>query len=121
MYTLDARTHRPIAILLITWVAIMINSFFSLSLRHPHSTSSLLNASTLPLHFEPNYGQTDPSVRYKVHSAGGDIYFTPSGVVLALTSASGEKEGGTEIARVSFIGADPSAIEGSRLLPAKVS
>ena len=40
----------------------------------------------LPLSFEPNRGQTDPSVRYMAHASGGTMYFTLSEVVLALQS-----------------------------------
>src|SRR5688572_19868005 len=40
----------------------------------------------LPLSFEPNRGQTDPSVRFLTHALGGTLYFTPGEVVLSLPS-----------------------------------
>src|SRR5687768_16672450 len=40
----------------------------------------------LSLSFEPNAGQTNPSVKYMTHASGGTMYFTPSEVVLSLSS-----------------------------------
>src|SRR5215212_10053136 len=42
----------------------------------------------IPLHFEPNVGQADPGVRFMAHATGGNLFFTPSGVVLSLAGAS---------------------------------
>src|SRR5919201_4420450 len=55
-------------------------------------TSSLsrtpdIDWGNLPLSFEPNQGQTDPSVRFMAHASGGALFFTPSEVVLSLQSA----------------------------------
>jgi hypothetical protein len=46
------------------------------------------DASTLPLAFIPNMGQTDPAVRFQVKSMGGMIFFTPGEVVLSLPAPS---------------------------------
>src|SRR5262245_8693489 len=51
------------------------------------SPSGLPNFGRMPLPFEPNAGQTDPSVRYIAHASGGTLYFTPSEVVLTLRNA----------------------------------
>src|SRR5215203_5387365 len=46
--------------------------------------STAIDFGKLPLSFEANQGQTDPSVMYMTHASGGTMYFTPSEVVLAL-------------------------------------
>jgi hypothetical protein len=48
------------------------------------SSSQSLDLGKLPLSFEANQGQTEPSVKYIAHASGDTIYFTPSEVVLAL-------------------------------------
>jgi hypothetical protein len=42
--------------------------------------------SQLPIHFEPNVGQTDSSVSYMAHTSGAMLFFSPSEITLALKS-----------------------------------
>lgn len=42
------------------------------------------NLDRLPLSFVPNAGQFDPRVRFQAHGLGGELFFTPSEVVLSL-------------------------------------
>src|SRR5437762_13477087 len=53
-----------------------------------------VDVSKIPLHFEPNQGQADPTVRYLTHAPGGTIYFTPSEIVMAVErgEAGGDKQ-----------------------------
>src|SRR5262245_44620801 len=46
----------------------------------------------LPLSFEPNAGQTDPSVRFMARVPGGRMFFTSSEVVLALMEGDGKSQ-----------------------------
>ncbi len=97
----------------------------------------------LPLSFEANRGQTDPSVKFMAHASGGTMYFTPSEVVLSLPSPQEKaiertgtpnemstagpefaKEVATapSILRMQFLGANPDVrIEGTEQLPGKVN
>jgi hypothetical protein len=50
-------------------------------------SAALPDMAALPLSFEPNVGQTDPSVRFLAHAQGSTLYFTDSEVVLALQTA----------------------------------
>ena len=77
---------------------------------------ALASYGKLPLAFVPNRGQTDARVRYSAQQAGMSIFFTRSEAVLALAKAKGK----TALA-LRFMGASPSAIEGQRPGPGKVS
>src|SRR4051794_28008981 len=64
--------------------------------RRP-ATSQLLEAyGRLPLHFEENRGQADPSTRFLARADGGVVALTPRGFVVGLDG------GGVEL---SFVGA----------------
>ncbi len=57
-----------------------------------HKAGVLLRApdlGRLPLSFEPNAGQAAPEARYMVHSAGGTLLFTSSGVTISLPDEKG--------------------------------
>jgi N-acetylneuraminic acid mutarotase len=91
----------------------------------------------LPLSFEPNAGQTDPSVRFMAHASGGTLFFTPSRVVLALAGTRdqglGTKSGTAKHSTnpqsqipkplsIEFVGANPSTeIQNGEALPGKVN
>ncbi|MEO8285000.1 MAG: SBBP repeat-containing protein [Chloroflexota bacterium] len=114
------------------------------------SAAAAMDFSKLPLSFEANHGQTDPSVRYMAHASGGTMYFTRSEVVLALHSAqptSGRQASGakgfagltsvasiafsdkeadakqmTSVVRLQFIGANPNTVMSSgEAMPGKVN
>lgn len=83
----------------------------------------------LPLQFEPNAGQTDPTVRFLAHAPGGILFFTRSGVTLSLPSGSDRAVGATGngtsnsvVVTQRFAGANRGAtIESTAQLPGKVS
>ena len=50
------------------------------------SSPAIPSLNNQPLSFEQNGGQTDPSVRFMAHTPGGTLFFTQSGVTLALKS-----------------------------------
>ncbi len=104
----------------------------------------------LPLLFEPNAGQTDPSVLYMAHAPGGALYFTSGEVVLSLITDDGPEglnakqnhakqnqqkaEGSLEnpqhsalstqssVVRLQFVGANAApAMQSSAEMPGKVS
>ncbi len=66
--------------------------------------------AALPLSFEPNTGQTDPSVSFIAHAPGSTLYFTDSEVVIALQS--GTTSG--KSALPSLLSAQPSSASGPR-------
>lgn len=49
-----------------------------------NTASAAESIAQLPLSFVPNAGQTNPAVRFMVHSPAGHFFFTPATVVLAL-------------------------------------
>ena len=91
----------------------------------------------LPLAFEPNEGQTAPSVRFVAHAPGGTLFFAQSEVVLALQTGSVPGDEHTmgpiaaravssipqsEVVRLQFVGANTSAnIQADSSLPGKVN
>ena len=58
--------------------------------------------AALPAAFEPNAGQTDPSVRYLLRTQPGTFFFAPSEVVFAPSTS------GASPVRVRFVGANPA-------------
>jgi hypothetical protein len=54
----------------------------------------LPDIAALPISFEPNAGQTDPSVSFLAHAPGSTLYFTDAEVVIALQTGmtTGERE-----------------------------
>ncbi|GIK36253.1 MAG: hypothetical protein BroJett011_00860 [Chloroflexota bacterium] len=101
----------------------------------------------LPLRFIPNHGQTDPSVKFHVHSLGGSLFFSPQEIVFSLpTPVTEQRSGGAggqgrekatstpffnrnseiharkgspkSVVRLTFDGANPTpAVEGLNPLP----
>src|SRR4051794_13158079 len=51
------------------------------------------DVAALPLSFELNAGQTDPSVRFMAHASGSTLYFADSEVVIAMPGATGKGAG----------------------------
>ncbi|HYP40888.1 MAG TPA: SBBP repeat-containing protein, partial [Chloroflexia bacterium] len=100
---------------------------------------ALPDLAALPLSFEPNAGQTDPSVSFMAHAPGSTLYFTDAEVVIALQTGMATGESGPasllsareqrppapsepSVLRLQFIGADTARItnEGSAL-PGRVN
>jgi len=102
----------------------------------------VLDTSKLPFYFEPNAGQTDPSVRFLARLHGSNLFFTPSSVTLSIplpeitdgsnvsndTGAPGEQSSLQMKAQrtfamlsMQFIDANPAALSGGTKLPGKVN
>jgi hypothetical protein len=101
--------------------------------------------SMLPLSFEPNAGQTDPSVSFVARAPGSNLYFTDSEVVIALQTggtagpraqqpspANAQLPPGSElkppalsepsVVRLQFIGADVAQVTSEgQALPGRVN
>ena len=71
----------------------------------------------LPLMFEPNVGQTDPSVKFVARGAGYSLFLTNEGAVMTLRAG---HDSGSETIGMKFAGANPSpALSGDDPLPGK--
>ena len=89
--------------------------------------------SQLPLIFEPNLGQTDPSVKFVSRGPGYSLFLDSTGAVLAMRTAqlastnrsaasrNGSDNGSSmESVRMTLVGSNPAAaIAGSERLPGK--
>jgi hypothetical protein len=74
----------------------------------------------LPLAFEPNAGQADPTAQFLVRAPGGLLFFGQDQVVLALNAGDGRDE--RHLLRWQFVDADPRArLTGDERRPAQVS
>ncbi len=118
---------------------LLAGSILPMSLGRPMTatpSSPLPNLDRLPLSFEPNVGQTDPSVRFIAHAPGGLLYFTSGEVVLSLSQALAANDGREKrdssatdpqpvpgvTARLQFVGANPlPAMQSGDALGGKVS
>ncbi|MGH2544473.1 MAG: hypothetical protein ACRDIB_16905, partial [Ardenticatenaceae bacterium] len=71
-----------------------------------------LAARPLPLSFTPNAGQSDPAVRFQVHSPQGTLLFTRAEVVLHLRGAGGAatRGGARSAGRVRAASASPAPL-----------
>jgi uncharacterized repeat protein (TIGR01451 family) len=129
MTTLGSRSfigtsNRLLARFLVAWLALLVllvPPLFS-EMAHPGPGFASGPASNrLPLSFVPNQGQTDPSVRFQAHGAGGTLFFTPNEVVLSLpidsvASATNDQPG--SVLRLHFESANPAPdITGTQRLP----
>jgi hypothetical protein len=79
------------------------------------SSPVIPNLSQQSLAFEPNGGQTDPSVRFMAHAPSGTLFFTQAGITLALKSpgVSGSSAGAVPaggVLRLQFVGANPAEV-----------
>src|SRR5688572_14041608 len=106
-------------------------------------SSELPDLHTLPLHFEPNRGQTDHAVRFLTRAAGTTLFFTLSEVVLALQAGAGPvadarnaesesqvreprtdnvaQDSKQSVVRVQFVGATANSVESGAPLPGRVN
>jgi N-acetylneuraminic acid mutarotase len=91
-------------------------------------------SSDLPLSFEPNAGQADLAARFVAHTRGGNLFFTDSGVILALNAAPSAKattvaarttraaNTSPTVVQLEFVGASASPdIGGGEMLPGKTN
>src|SRR4051812_9380794 len=81
-----ARTRPPLVALLM--LALLAALLLPLLLRQsgPRAHWGTDAWGMLPLSFEPNAGQVDPSVHYLVRQPGGLALFSPTGVTLLLAA-----------------------------------
>jgi hypothetical protein len=72
---------------------------------------------SLPLYFEENRGQTDPSVRFVNRAGGTTTFFRENDVVMRLPSSSGDS-----VVQMRFVGADEAVtVNGDNIMPGKSS
>lgn len=77
----------------------------SATLAKSSGISAQASLPTLPLHFEANVGQTDPSVAYLAHGSGYTMFFTPTESVLSLAA-----HGASPVAvRIQWLGTSAAA------------
>jgi Beta-propeller repeat len=84
-------TSRVLALILLLCALLVPGANRGAAQHAPYSTAGvgLRHASgygTLPLRFEPNVGQADPSVLYLAHGAGYTLFLTRTGAVLSLVT-----------------------------------
>src|SRR5436190_4034459 len=132
-------TNIMLVLALLLAIAALPLSLGRLHSSQPLATRPLGDFGKLPLSFEPNAGQTDPSVHYLVHASGGLLYFTSSGVALSLQNKQtasaaavahqamqpavvASQTNDSQVVHLSFVGANPNpSITNERLLPGKVN
>ena len=87
------------------------------------SASVTQSYGTLPLHFEPNQGQTDPSVKFLSRGDGYTLFLTDTEAVLAFDQETAVKESraqtsGRAVLRMQLVGAEiNSTVAGRSQLP----
>jgi len=83
--------------------------------------TSVQGYGALPLYFEPNQGQTDPSVEFLARAGGYTLYLTSSEAVLAPNVGGGAESSGSGRPgpmRIRFLGASLTpVVAGAELLP----
>jgi hypothetical protein len=131
-----------IALLVVATLPISLGRYVLLGGTSARPSLQLPDFGKLPISFEANGGQTDPSVRYLARVSSGTLYFTTSEVVLARDRMSASENGiGTNpdlgqhqpsnltaqiadpiVVRMQFVNASvASSIESSGGLPGKVN
>ena len=76
----------------------------------------------LPLSFEANHGQTDPSVKFFSRAAGYSLYLTASQSVMVLPRAKAGKAKGSAVVRMTLKGANANpSVRGLDILPGRTS
>jgi hypothetical protein len=98
--------------------------FVSNPTQRTHGTQQVLAAyGNLPLMFEPNQGQSDPSVRFLARGSGYGLYLTADQAVLMLQhskSSSQHSASQVSVIRMRLAGAHaPAAVAGIDKLPGK--
>src|SRR5258708_22551005 len=90
---------------------------------HDSNLPSVTSFSHLPLMFEPNVGQTDPSVKFLARGAGYSLFLNSEGAVLALQHGHDAAHPGRNVETVAMklVGADFAAIRGTDTLPGKTN
>lgn len=91
----------------------------SSSLQSKPDARALL--AQLPLIFEPNQGQADPSVKFLAHGAGYGLFLDATGALFSMqTPHSSQTGNNAQFVRMNLVGANrEAAIAGNNLLPGK--
>jgi uncharacterized repeat protein (TIGR01451 family) len=89
--------------------------------EHDSNRPAVTSFSHLPLMFEPNVGQTDPSVKFLARGAGYSLFLNSEGAVMALRRPGlSNSQPQVDILRMKLVGANPSAnVGGTHLLRGK--
>src|SRR4051812_12470090 len=96
MIALDTRPPRLASNRIVRWLAFVALLFAGAALittsqltmqTNTHSSLLAPDLGNLPLAFEPNAGQSDRSVLYTAHAAGGTLAFSASGVTLSVLTS----------------------------------
>lgn len=89
---------------------------------HP-ATSEVLEAyGRLPMTFEKNQGQSDPSVKFLAHGQGYALFLTDNEAILSLKGRQQQNAARNSVLRVSMAGSNPSPeVEGLDLQPGKAN
>jgi RHS repeat-associated protein len=74
----------------------------------PTVTAAGAGFGRVPLAFEPNAGQTDPSVQFLSHGPGFSLYLTGASAVFALPLTGQDAGTGIDALRLDFVGANDS-------------
>ncbi len=107
-----SKQHRVSSIVISALVGVVISAAWNEA--RPYETVAL---SKLPLRFEENLGQTDPSVRFLARGPGYSVFLTGREAVLALRAA--QSSTGAAV-RMDLLGANPDApAAGLDEIPAK--
>src|SRR6266852_786170 len=84
----------------------LLNCFGQAPRQNPRY--SLEQFASLPLPFEQNVGQNDPSIRFVSESPGYEVCFERGQIVMVLHGAKGQTK--SDLVKISILGAD-STIE----------
>lgn len=115
-YRTFKKIDLPVALVVIAMIAAAFPALQSsigylpvpdLSGRGERANQAHIAPASATMHFEPNAGQTDPSVRYMAHTAGGLLYFRPTEVLLSLPLSQAKGSGqqaSTETVTLQFLG-----------------
>ena len=90
------------------------------SSRAKPDASALLGQ--LPIIFEPNQGQADPSVKFLAHGAGYTLFLDNSGAILSVPARAAAPGRSQCLVRMKLVGANPAAVaSGGDPLPGKTN
>ncbi len=109
---------KSISIVVATVVMLTVGLYISLFhfKKLPAKTNIIAQFFNLPISFERNVGQTDPSVKYLARGQGYTLYFTPQEIVIVLKQH--QENVPPSVLKMQFIGTQPAPIlNGEQELP----
>lgn len=88
----------------------------------PATPEVLAAYGKLPMTFEKNQGQSDPSIKFLAHGQGYALFLTDNEAILSLKGRKQQNAARTSVLRVSMAGSSPSPeVEGLDLQPGKTN